>query len=190
MILLAEIFLILIYGIRNDDECQAMCESLPSIRNGKEIILDPPLERNKFKNSSAALLKFQPWIESQLSLVPPRSWSPHQNWVEYPVIEEIPFIVSSKYLKELLLVWLLLICILIIIQYLEYKKRISNTKIFLTLFCRAGNWLGANYSSITLIAVRTTFFFCGTSWAKLGWAVITGAIITVLAIYSIGDKRA
>jgi hypothetical protein len=57
MILLAEIFLILIYGIRNDDECQAMCESLPSIRNGKEIIL------------------------------------------EYLVIEEIPFIVSSKYLK-------------------------------------------------------------------------------------------
>jgi hypothetical protein len=38
-----------------------------------EIILDPPLERNKSKNSSAALLKFQPWIESQLSLIPPRS---------------------------------------------------------------------------------------------------------------------
>jgi hypothetical protein len=73
MILLAEIFLILIYGIRNDDECQAMCESLPSIRNGKEIILDSHLERNKSKNSSAALLKFQPRIESQLSLVPPRS---------------------------------------------------------------------------------------------------------------------
>jgi hypothetical protein len=48
-------------------------KALPSIRNGKEIILDPPLERNKFKNSSAALLKFQPWIESQLSLIPPRS---------------------------------------------------------------------------------------------------------------------
>ena len=44
--------------------------------------------------------------------------------------------------------------------------------------------------SITLIAVRTTFSFCGTSWAKLGWAVITGAIITVLAINSIGDKGA
>lgn len=73
MILLAEIFLILIYGIRNDDECQAMCESLPSIRNGKEITLDPPLERNKSQNASAALLKFQPWIESQLSLIPPRS---------------------------------------------------------------------------------------------------------------------
>src|SRR6478735_3731604 len=36
LILLAEIFLILIYGIRNDDECQAMCESLPSIRNGRD----------------------------------------------------------------------------------------------------------------------------------------------------------
>ena len=71
MILLAEIFLILIYGIRNDDECQAMCESLVFAMG--EIILDPPLERNKFKNSSAALLKFQPWIESQLSLIPPRS---------------------------------------------------------------------------------------------------------------------
>lgn len=65
--------LILIYRIRNDDEFQTMCESLPSIRNGKEIILDPPLERNKSKNSSAALLKFQPWIEPQLFLIPPRS---------------------------------------------------------------------------------------------------------------------
>jgi len=67
MILLAEIFLILIYGIRNDDECQAMCESIPSIRNGKEIILDSPLERNKSKNSSADLLKFQP---RRISIVP------------------------------------------------------------------------------------------------------------------------